>query len=421
MSLPGIGSIGSAVGDLLGFATNPFGLPSAGVWNLSQAAFKTDGGREVIFWAEKDANPKSKTGLEQVTDSGGRRKVKYEYPYRDGQRVADLGRKGERFSLNVTFYGTDYQVALKDFLEIVVNSKESGTLTHPVRGDIRCGAFDWEFIHRHDQWNAVTIRVQFEEDNTDTLQGLNLKAGSPDSPLRSALGALLSAQKLIGAVISSVSAALLIPGAIKASMQARLDSIVGGATSLLAQLGITFGADAQTQSLLSQAAKVGGIGNLFSATESISTAAGTVESKVPPTFQVGFTASDQASINSESAAFAAANQITPQQAVFSANEIRKEITAALAEANEYFGNDGYEMVIQYRNITNQIQEAVESAISQATPNVTLYTVPRPMSLRMVAFMNGLDKDRQNDLESLNPYLESVNLISAGVQVMVPAA
>jgi HEPN domain-containing protein len=85
------------------------------------------------------------------------------------------------------------------------------------------------------------------------------------------------------------------------------------------------------------------------------------------------------------------------------------------------GNLGYDMTISYRDMAIAVQQMVEVAISASRASVKIYIVPSTMSLRTIAKNNGLTPDRQNDIESLNPYLPSVNFVAAGSRVLVPAA
>ena len=81
--------------------------------------------------------PGELSAVDTISDSGGRRLAVYEYPYVDGQAVQDLGRKGERFTFNIKFFGNNYQLLFKDFIERVSRSTETGTLNHPVRGSFQ--------------------------------------------------------------------------------------------------------------------------------------------------------------------------------------------------------------------------------------------------------------------------------------------
>jgi len=423
MGLLGVDALG-AVGDIIGAATNPFGLPSKGEWNLIEGSFTTKTTqKKVTFFFEKakGEDRTQKTGLEQVSDGGGRRKAIYEYPYRDGQVVDDLGRRGEKFTFNLTFFGSNYQKLFKDFMDVVVSSKESGILTHPVRGQIPCAFQEYEFVHRHDQFNAVTIRATFIEDNQDVLKNTNLQTASANSALRSALQTLTDAQSFIGTAIVTVGAALPIPGSIQSAMQSRLSSITGGLSRLFSQLAATFSSDSQLQSLAAKASQVnGGVTALNSGTtaSSASVSQGQV---LPPVFQVGVGKTEAQSLQTLASQFSNTNQITAQQAVYQMNQVRAQISEAIQYTEAQFSSSGFDIILTYRQLAVQFQAAVEAAISSASPSVKVYTVPFDMSLRRVAFLNGLDPDRQGDIAILNPDIDSINFVPQGSVLVVPAS
>jgi hypothetical protein len=412
----------SLLGDIGAFA-NPFGAPSAGQWNLARGIYTNGDGDSVVFFYEtKDPSPTQRTGIEQVTDSGGRRLAKYEYPYKDGQRIRDLGRKGENIILNIKFWGTNYQAKFDEFLVVVINSGTQGTLVHPVRGAMTVRFETYEFLHQYTEWNAITIKATFSEDALDQDLDTNVNEPSVDSALRSSLQALTTLQASISNAISDVSAILLLPGAIVNAMEARLTSITGQMSRLLGQLGVTFSSNSTIQNLAAAAAPLaGGVTDLTSGTVVQTTSGQNQMAKLPPVFQVGFDATTQAVISSQISAYVSANQITPQQAVFAANQLRVAIAAAITEVNTNFGNYGYDVMLQYRQLAVSIQQAVEASLSSSVVFVKLYTVPYPMSLRAIAFANGLTPDRGNDIEALNPYLPSVNYVPAGTQVTVPVS
>jgi prophage DNA circulation protein len=408
-----LGDLLGGVGDLLGAAANPFGLPSKSEWNLLPGKFQpADGSPEVSFFVEdgKKESRDKRTGLEQATDSGGRRLAIYEYPYRDGQDVDDLGRRGEKWTFNITFFGSNYQELFRQFVNVIVRSKARGTLTHPIRGQIKARFSEYEFIHRHDQFNSVTIRATFIEDNTDALKAENTVSSSSNSALRSALKLLNDAQGTIGAAIFAVGALLLLPNAVLASLKARLDSISGALSRLLGKTAATFSTDAQLQGLAASTSGVsGGSGGVTTTGETL-----------PPVFQVGFSEQDLETIESQVDSFTNQNQITAQQLVYQMNQVRTQIASAIAEIEQLMGTEGFEIVFTYRQLAVQFQAAIEAAIASAQAKVKLYTVPFDMSLRQVAFANGLDPDRQNDIIQLNPNVESANLVPRGSRLVVPA-
>ncbi len=416
---------GDILADVAAFA-NPFGAPSQGQWNLHRGVFiqnqavgvQTITGNQsnsvIFFYEDKDPNPSQHTAIDTISDTGGRRLAVFEYPYVDGQKITDLGRRGETFVFNIKFHGLNYQQLFNQFLNIVVDYNGQGTLIHPIRGAIIVRFKEYEFQHRYDEWSAITIKATFVEDNTGTINGITLKPASQDSALRSALQFLTTTQSAISNGIFEVQALLRLPAAIINGMQQRLTSILGQASGLLGQLAATFSSNAQLQNLASQSQNVlGGVTGLSSGTNQTGV--------LPPVYQVGFDPTTQASINSQIAAFVAANTVTPQQAVFNTNQSRNAISAAIAEINLNFGNNGYSIMVQYRGLAVALQQATEAALASTQSLVILYKVPFPMSLRTVAQKNGLSPDTQNVIEALNPYLGSVNFIPTGTMLIVPAA
>lgn len=421
------------LGDVGAFA-NPYGVPSQGLWNLARGTFTNADNESIVFFFEQrvgDESPAAQTAMDQTVDSGGRRLAVYKYAYRDGQQVADLGREGFTFTFNIKFFGPNYQEQFRRFTEVVINSRGQGTLLHPtlspVFGSFSCRFHTFEFVHRHDEFNAITIKAVFIEDNIGDFGNIEDITGSvkasTDSVLRQALQDLVSIQANISAAISAASALLLLPAAVQNAMKTRLNSIIGQASRLMGQLGATFSSDVQLHTLSQQSANVsGGVTGLTSGTAQVSNNGGqSVSQQLPPVFQVGYDPATMTAVESDVSAFVNANQVTPQQAVFQANQARAAITAAIAQAEENLDIYSYDTVLEYRNLAVTIQTSVEASLSTSQSRVKLFTVSVPMSLRQIAFANGLDPDRQNDIEALNPYLGSVNLVPAGSVIAVPAS
>jgi len=406
----------------LGDLANPFGAPAQGQWNLARGTYvNADGDSVVFFFETKDPDISQKTGIDQTVDAGGRRIAVYEYPYKDGQRLDDIGRRGFNFTFNIKFWGLNYQEKFKDFYNTVIDSKGIGTLTHPTLSPI-FGSFqvrfrDFEFLHRYDEYNAITIKAVFLEDSTQDITTQDSAVVSSDSQIRAGLQTLVDTQAAVSSAISAVSALLLLPSSIQNAMNQRINSITGQLSRLFGQLGATFSSDSSLQAI-SQAALplAGGVTELNSGTQTNNNTTQTL----PPVFQVGFDPTTDAAIQNNLQDFVNANQITQQQAVFSANQGRAAITAAINEAYNNLGNYADEIVLLYRQLSVSVQTTVEAAIS-AQSKVILYTTTDDMSLRRVAFLNGLDPDRQNDIEALNPYLGSINFVPRGTTLVIPAA
>lgn len=407
--------------------SNPFGAPSKGEWNLTKGVYTTQISKQsvIFFYDKKDPDPSQRTAVESISDSGGRRLAVYEYPYLDGQALADLGRKGEQFTFTIVFTGLNYQQKFQQFLSVVVNSNEPGTLTHPIRGAIQARYRDHEFVHSHDKWNAIVIKAVFLEDNTGTLAATNVAASSQDSALRSALQTLTTVQATVQQSIFAVQALLLLPAAIANAMNQRLTSITSQGSSLLGSLAATFSSDQQLQQLVAQGSTTGGVVALNSGTTvqqpGVNQGGTGTQTQLPPVYQAGFDPQTQAAVNSNVASYVNANQLTSQQAVFITNQMRTAIGAAIAEAQTNFGNQYYNIMVTYRGLAVAMQAAVEACLASEQAQVVVYQVPYAMSLRMVAFLNGLTPDDSVTIAALNPTVPSVNYVPSGTQLIVPAA
>lgn len=403
-----------AITDLIGGLANPFGAPSKGSWNLNNASFRALEGdtTEIVFFTpDPSKQPRDqRVAMENAQDNGGRRLAIYEYPYRDGQDIDDLGRKGEVYTFQITFFGKSYRQRYDAFRQTVIQNRARGILTHPIYGQVSARLRDYDFIHSHDKWNSVALRVSFIEDNTDSLQGLNNPAVSTNSALRSALSFLSQAQGVIGNGIFQVGALLLLPSAIQNAQRLRLASITGALSRLLGQMVSTFSSDAQLKAL---ASKTGS----FLASSIGTTTDGEI---LPAVFQVGVSPDEAALVTAQQDAYINAAQITPLQLAYQMNQIRGAISEAIAEIEDAMSTDGFELVQAYRELAVQFQYAVESAIASAQSTIVYYSVPFDMSIRRVAFLNGLSADRGNDISLLNPDLESANFVPRGTLIAVPA-
>jgi hypothetical protein len=420
----------SLIADISAYA-NPFGTPAKGKWNLSPGTW-TDSKSKLttVFFAEVRANDKKGTftAVDQIQDSGHRRLAVYEYPYVDGQKLKDLGRKGETYTFNIKFHGPDYQSKLKEFYNNVYRSNQVGKLQHPVlsaiRGAVDCRLQSFEPIHRAEESNSVTFKATFVEDNSATLDYAVLTKSdkSAATALQNALNRLVQTQAFVTQKLTEASALLGLPSALTAAMNSRKTTLMGSVSGLLGQLGATFATGDDLLALLSiGAGAAGGVTDVNAGAVVERTTIGSDQLvTVPPVFQTGLDSNAQTLVNAQTDAFVNANQISPQQAVFTANQSRSAITDAIAEAEKNLGNEAYDIVVSYRSLAVTIQETVEACITSSQSRVKVFVTTRAMSLRAIAFANGLNPDRQNDIESLNPYLGSINFVPKGSSITVPA-
>lgn len=402
----------------LGGFSNPYGAPSREEWAINSAKFRLlDGSNlEILFFAAEPSEDRDgdKTALENVGDSGGRRLAIYEYPYRDGQAIEDLGRKGEKFVFNLTFFGPRYRDRYIEFYQKVIEQRAQGILTHPSIGDITARLSDYEFIHSHDQFNAVKLRCTFVEDSTTNTrdgQPSTDKIGAVDSFLRTALSTLTKVQAAVQQNIFAYESISLLPGAVVAAMRQRLSSVVNLHAGLLSKMAATFASDG---SIVDLASNSGGVTGSNSGT---SAATGR---ELPPVFQVGLAPAEAQVVAEHQDAFINANQVTATQLVYDTNRAREEVAEAIAYHESQLGSDAFDAVISYRELVVAYQKAAESCIKSAALQTVQYLVPYDMTLAEAAFLNKLSPDRMVDIDRLNPHIESANLLRQGDVVLVPA-
>ena len=65
------------------------------------------------------------------------------------------------------------------------------------------------------------------------------------------------------------------------------------------------------------------------------------------------------------------------------------------------------------------QEVLQAGIASSRARLNTYTLPRLMSVREVAFANGLTPNEGEEIEIMNPALESANYIPKGTVLKIP--
>jgi hypothetical protein len=123
--------------------------------------------------------------------------------------------------------------------------------------------------------------------------------------------------------------------------------------------------------------------------------------------------------------------IAVQNSVLEARAAATAAIAALASANPALsvlpidGVEGpgallfYDDIQSIRQAMILLQDAFERGVQSSRAAVVRFVVPRLMSVREVAFANGLTPDRSNEIALLNPELRSLNFIDKGEIVLVP--
>jgi hypothetical protein len=380
-------------------ATN-FGIDSPRDWNIREGSY--NGVRFHVF--------KTKTpwqgGLESVSDTIGRRKVKYEFPYRDGQTTDDLGQSAGTFVMQVLIHGPRYRQGL-DALRKEINKPTAGTLVHPIYGELTCVIETVELLHKSTDRRAVALEITFSEHSFDIG---DVGEEIEESSLKSALTTALNVFSVIDGVINKVEAAEIFVRAVKD----RINSLA--------------------RTLKSDTAKT-----LTGINTSLNTKGGSQDiPNLLPTDQGG-TRNTDGSVSSET--FVSVRSVSDPFNDVPISELPPQTTAALAVPDlersvidvreqiatliSQFETEGAELdffdeIVSLRESANQIQLALEAGVASSNAVIVDYEIPRVMSLREAGWINGVKPDRFSELFYLNSELDSVNYLEPGTSVRIPA-
>ncbi|MJP99715.1 hypothetical protein DN101_14590 [Salmonella enterica subsp. enterica] len=104
---------------------------------------------------------------ETVSQRGGRRTVKREYPRRDTGGADDLGRRLRERSFSCVVLGDDY-LEQKDALIEALDAEGPGELVHPLYGTLQAQIDSWESKEDLSQQGVCTFQVTFYPPMTTT-------------------------------------------------------------------------------------------------------------------------------------------------------------------------------------------------------------------------------------------------------------
>jgi hypothetical protein len=364
-------------------------------------------------------------GMSVAHDFGGRRKVRYMFPYRDGQTTDDLGRKPETFEINCMIFGPEYREGLRLLLR-ECEQPSPGVLVHPVRGHMYVALEDYELTHSHDARRAVTVRLRFTEQSF-TLDSINtLAPGSgKKSSLKTALVAALNAVKLVNGVITDVQSNIIAARAIAGRIGSALGLYKTAYVVNLQKINKTFNSQSGSDLPTLLPVNDGGVANPD----------GTLASNSFPvvgTLNDPFTGfpppPDQDLIQA----------VATQQAIDSTNVLRDQVGAIIADLESVTPFDLGETNPDVRQLTEPVgslvfrqqildlkttaqlmADALNTGVASSQFRIADFTVPRLMSVREAGFAAGLAVDLSYQIELLNPSLLSVNYIPKGTILRIP--
>lgn len=387
--------VGSAAGLLSNFAG---GDPSE--WDIQEASYN-----DVVFHVFESKQDWS-GGVGQVQDSGGRRKVKYSFPYRDGQTTDDLGRAADTFSINVILHGTNYlQGYARLFREL--NKPQPGILVHPVRGRIRCTLEEYQITHESTQRKAMTLQLTFIEHNFDAG---TIAVQEIDRSVKSALQTALEAFAEIENLILKVRGTINFVQAVKNNLIDFINLFKNNYAQTLGRMNGTFnqGTSDDIPGLLP--ANLGG--NLGDGGVSTGDTFPAASSPSDPFQQV------PVSTVRENSSIAR----TVKELEEETNARRAEINRIIRtlESNLNSSLEFNEDIINLKGTAVRLQQVLETGKASSNAFVIDYVVPRTMSIREVAFANNVNLERVNEIEELNPDLTSYNFIAKDTLMKVPS-
>lgn len=368
-------------------------------WDIREGSFNG-----VPFHVFESVQP-YKAGLDQVQDSGGRRKVKYQFPYIDGQTTDDLGRKPGTYSFNILLHGRDYLVGYKRlFAEL--NKPTPGTLIHPVLGPITCVMEDYQIMHRSSDRKAMAISLTMIEHNFSIGDITNIRDAV------SSKGAIARALEVFKTINNARLRVLGFAGFLQATrnrIAALLDSYSSNSAKTISRINKAFNPNASSADIpglipVNQGGILDQNGN-----------------RTQQTFLTAASPSDPLNnVPVDEVEDAEAVTVTSQQLEVEINNLRAELQNVINEMSQGQGSlEFYQEILDLKATAVAIQEAYETGVSSSRSGVRDYVTPRDMSVREVAFLNSVPLERVGEIEQLNPQLLSFNFIQKDTRVSVP--
>lgn len=343
--------------------------------------------------------------LATVTDSYGRRKIKYKFPYVDGQTTDDLGRAPSTYSFDILLHGQRYLIGFQKLIT-EFNKPTPGTLIHPVLGKIVVAVETWEIVHTNEKRQAMMLKVFFTEHNFTIADFTKLKVA--DKSVKSSLVKALEAFQKIEAALVNVEGAVTLVRTVKNRILQNLDIYNTSYGTTLTKMNRAFNNNSNTDIPSLLPVNEGGTRNPDGST--ISDQFPIVRSINDPFNTLPIDALQQP----------IASVITVQQLYKDLLNLRDSVTSIINDIKDNGAAlELYDDILNLRQTAISMQEVFERGSASSQAQVVEYITPRLMTLREVAFANALNPNRVEDLDLLNPELESINYIPKATSVKVP--
>lgn len=365
-------------------------------WDILEASFN-----KVLFHVFQSKS-EYQAALSSVHDSGGRRKVKYAYPYKDGQTTDDLGRMAQSFTMSAVIHGNRYLLGLSALIR-ELEKPTPGDLVHPIRGEFKVAVESYQITHVSDKRKCAELEIVFIEHNFTIGDIRQFK----DTSVKGALSRLLDALNTIDKVITNVLGAVIFVTSLKNQITQALTDYKNRFSKTSVKINKTFNARGSSDFPGLLPVNEGGTVN----------ADGTSASDIFTTLISSREFLDNVVVDVETITAVAVNDIKKQVV-----GLREDLTAIIDLMSTGAGYlEFYDDILSLKQTAVSMQDALEKGIASSNAQVIGYMLPRDMSLREVAYANGLQVDRVTDLDLLNPELLSINFIAKGTLVQVPVS
>lgn len=371
-------------------------------WLIQEGSYQASDSATPVLFHVFESKTDYNAALPSVTDAGGRRKVKYIYPYRDGQTTNDLGRKALTFNIDVVFHGTNYLEAFKRVLN-EMDRPTPGKLVHPVMGTFQCVMEDYNITHSNEQRRALAVRFVMIEHNYDVG---SLRDLGELKTFKKTLTDATTAFSFLDDAISAINNALNLPQLLKNSLVESIRIYSDRFGKILVRMNTLFNSGGSSSDIpnLRPTNTEDGSNDTFPVTTVPDPISAVPEEVVSPTTITAVAVDD-----------------IQKEIVVNRNELSVILTTMSEADNGQGALDFFDQIINLRQTSILQQDAFEAGVQSSKARIIEYVVPREMSIREVAFLNGISLDNIIDIDLLNPQLESVNLISAETIVKIPVA
>ncbi len=403
---------GLTVGALNNLLSN-FGGSTVAQWDIDEAAYISNATKQAnpnalpaVFHVFQSAQP-FKAGLASVNDNYGRRKVKYMFPYKDGQASDDLGKKPADYTFDVLLHGVNYLAGLSGLVQ-ELSQPTPGVLTHPIFGDIDVIVEDYQLLHHADERLAVHLQLKFSE-NSFTIQDAFDVSASNKKSFTSAISKVLDAFNKIQNLADAVTANLQAASTVRQQVLQSVNDFQSFYAQTAGQINAAFNPNPASVPTLFPV-NLGGVQN----------SDGTV---VNPPVTGGLSPNDPfANVPVSQLSAAAQTALAIQTTQKSLQQAWDKGSAMISLLESTLNGQGalkfHDNIQDIKQTLLDLESSIKAGLASSRFRIFKYKVPWDMSAREVCFNNNILLDNVSEIAVLNPFLDSTNNIPKGTILTV---